>query len=357
MIDTPILEYTDIFLRKSGGELASMLYAFADPAGKNVSLRPEFTASSIRYFIENRESLSLPTRVQYAGPVFRYISGAGYSESYQVGAELIGDEEPRADAEIISIALSGLDKLGIEGLECRIGHIGVLLEILSVIGVSQRAQNFLVNNLHVLKNTENGSQTIITQAEGIGLIRPSANSSTGLDIAVGNMDELQAAQLLSDLFRDSLTDPLGNRTAGDILGRFISKYDKKDEFAKFEKAISLLKSIVSIQGNHMSVMTEMESLLSEYDIQQHVLSRFRVLIEIIMNKCPDANIILDLSLVRGIAYYTGMVFEIISTKDKNLQVLCGGGRYDGLVKALGGPEEISALGFAYTLENLFGDEF
>jgi histidyl-tRNA synthetase len=76
-----------------------------------------------------------------------------------------------------------------------------------------------------------------------------------------------------------------------------------------------------------------------------------------MNKCPDANIILDLSLVRGIAYYTGMVFEIISTKDKNLQVLCGGGRYDGLVKALGGPEEISALGFAYTLENLFGDEF
>ena len=51
-VDTPILEETDLFLRKSGGELASRMYSFVDPGGRRVSLRPEFTASVIRVFLD-----------------------------------------------------------------------------------------------------------------------------------------------------------------------------------------------------------------------------------------------------------------------------------------------------------------
>ena len=104
-IQTPVIEYTDLFLRKSGGELASRLYSFQDPGGKYVSLRPEFTSSCIRYFIENQQDLEVPLRIQYAGPVFRYNPGTGYTESYQIGAELIGIDSPDSDAEILSLAL------------------------------------------------------------------------------------------------------------------------------------------------------------------------------------------------------------------------------------------------------------
>ena len=91
-IDTPVLEPTDIFLRKSGGELASQMYSFVEPGGHQVSLRPEFTSQVIRLFLQQEGAHSLPVRWQYAGPVFRYTAGeVGHGRQFtQVGAELIG---------------------------------------------------------------------------------------------------------------------------------------------------------------------------------------------------------------------------------------------------------------------------
>ena len=50
MLDTPLLEQTELFVRKSGGELTTQLYSFVDPGGNRVSLRPEFTSSVIRHY-------------------------------------------------------------------------------------------------------------------------------------------------------------------------------------------------------------------------------------------------------------------------------------------------------------------
>ena len=60
IIDTPMLERTELFLRKSGGELATRMYTFTDPGGNRVSLRPEFTPSIIRYYLE-RDRRGAPT--------------------------------------------------------------------------------------------------------------------------------------------------------------------------------------------------------------------------------------------------------------------------------------------------------
>ena len=67
-LETPILEPTELFLRKSGGELAARLYSFTDPGGASVSLRPEFTSSIVRYYLENASEIDLPARWQYSGP-------------------------------------------------------------------------------------------------------------------------------------------------------------------------------------------------------------------------------------------------------------------------------------------------
>ena len=59
-IDTPLLEPTELFLRKSGGELAARMYTFTDPGGNLVSLRPEFTSSAIQYYLERADTRRCP---------------------------------------------------------------------------------------------------------------------------------------------------------------------------------------------------------------------------------------------------------------------------------------------------------
>ena len=67
----------------------------------------------------------------------------------------------------------------------------------------------------------------------------------------------------------------------------------------------------------------------------------------------EARISLDLVLVRGIAYYTGVIFELNASSTKGTS-LGGGGRYDSLVKALGSDEDVPALGFAYNMDEVLG---
>ena len=122
-IDTPIVEDAELFVRKSGGELSGMLYTIDDPGGNRVSLRPEFTPSVIRHYIEHKAAFGTPARLRYCGPVFRYhpTGGGDLRQFTQVGTELIGPSGSEADAEILSIACGGLGELGLSGWTVRIG--------------------------------------------------------------------------------------------------------------------------------------------------------------------------------------------------------------------------------------------
>ena len=123
-IDTPIVEDAELFVRKSGGELSGMLYTIDDPGGNRVSLRPEFTPSVIRHYIEHASAFRTPARLRYCGPVFRYhsLDGGDLRQFTQVGTELIGPSGSEADAEILSIACGGLGELGLSEWTVRIGR-------------------------------------------------------------------------------------------------------------------------------------------------------------------------------------------------------------------------------------------
>ena len=151
-IDTPLLEGAELFVRKSGGDLASRLYTFSDPGGNQVGLRPEFTPSVIRCFISERERLTLPVRWRYAGPVFRYEpDGAGaYRQYTQVGVEVVGGAGAEFDAEVIELAWKGLASLGIAA-ELRIGHLGVVQALLGAYSLPEAVKMFVVGNLPALK--------------------------------------------------------------------------------------------------------------------------------------------------------------------------------------------------------------
>src|SRR6478672_4992863 len=108
-IQTPILEPLELFLRKSGDDIVARMYAFAH-WNRRLCLRPELTASVIRAFVNDLQGHSLPLRLHYAGPSFRYERPSrGRSRQFtQVGVELIGAHGAAADAEVLHLACAGL---------------------------------------------------------------------------------------------------------------------------------------------------------------------------------------------------------------------------------------------------------
>ncbi len=115
---TPIFEATGVFARSLGETsdvVSKEMYTFEDRGGDSLTLRPEGTAGICRALVSNGLTQSLPQRVFYAGPMFRYErpQKGRYRQFHQVGAELIGSAEPLADAETIALGRDLLAALGI----------------------------------------------------------------------------------------------------------------------------------------------------------------------------------------------------------------------------------------------------
>jgi histidyl-tRNA synthetase len=327
------------------------MYTFTDPGGNKVSLRPEFTASAIRYYLERSEEETLPLRLQYDGPVFRYGEANGYNQFHQLGAELIGSTAPEADGEILAMAWDGISLLGVPSPQCVIGHIGTLHLILEGLGLSQRAQVFLVTSLLSLRQAPEEGQRVLEQAKALGLLA-SQDSASGAHPLLEDLEEGEAVNLLQDLLHGSLNGLLGSRSMEDILTRFIRNVHRGDDPQQIERGISLLSRIASITGDGETVLHQLRSAVIEFGLDPTVLSPLEQVIDSFHRRCPSVSLIVDMGLVRGIAYYTGMVFEVMAPGTAGPMTLCGGGRYDGLVKALGGEEDVAALGFAYNVETL-----
>jgi histidyl-tRNA synthetase len=129
-IRTPIFESTELFVRAVGEGtdiISKEMYTFEDKGGRNLTLRPENTASVIRAFLENgMHRLGGIQRLYYFGPMFRYDrpQAGRYRQFHQVGAEAIGSDNPALDVEMIQIVLQAFGDLGFAGVELRLNSVG-----------------------------------------------------------------------------------------------------------------------------------------------------------------------------------------------------------------------------------------
>ena len=353
-IDTPIVQPAELFLRKSGGELASRMYIFDDPGGNKVSLRPEFTASVIRYYIEYFSGHDLPVKIQYSGPVFRYDEKKVYKQFNQIGAEVLGSGSTDLDSESVVLASNCLSGIGLypENMNIVLGHVGVLHSMLNGIGLSQRAQTFVISGLPKLKSGTADVASLKNEANSLGLII-SKNSSDNERLLEEDVDDDRAVKIMEDVFRDSLNNLFGSRSTEDILKRYIYKFKRGDESDEIEQALQLFADLSKIYGPVKETLPEMQSLMIKYGLPENLLNPVELIVNNISSYAISGivdSLVLDLGLVRGISYYTGMVFEILDI-DSHL-VLCGGGRYDGLIKALGAKDDVPAMGFAYNVDSM-----
>jgi len=127
---TPIFEDTSVFSRTLGDTsdvVTKEMYSFTDRGGEDVTLRPEGTAGVCRALVSNGLTQSLPQKVFYAGPMFRYErpQKGRYRQFHQIGAELIGPSEALADAEVIACGWDIQVALGIsEGVALEVNTLG-----------------------------------------------------------------------------------------------------------------------------------------------------------------------------------------------------------------------------------------
>ncbi len=129
-IRTPIFEYTELFQRGIG-EVTDIvekeMYTFEDKGGRSITLRPEGTASVIRSFLENKiYGQAQPSKYYYIGPMFRYErpQSGRFRQFHQLGVEAVASNDPALDAEIISLGIRLLEKLGLKDLDVHLNSVG-----------------------------------------------------------------------------------------------------------------------------------------------------------------------------------------------------------------------------------------
>jgi histidyl-tRNA synthetase len=373
---TPILDRTDLFLRKSGGELAARMYSFTDPSGRQVSLRPEFTSSVVRSYIEGGLKGPLPQRWQYCGTIFRYESGldgvgpsgdpsrdeAGGMEYQQLGAEVLGAGSVSADAEVLAIAVQGLRALGVKGHRLRLGHMGVVNAMLDGLGLSERARVFILSSFADLRDGAEGMGRVRARATELGLLgQHNPNSLANL---VGSMEPKAAASMVEGFLAEGVVGMTGQRTPEEIYRRYLKKLREAGVPEIIEKSISFTAELVAINGPADRILMKLRSLVRRYKLDAKVLDPIVDLLKALsIYDLSGIPVELDLGMARGPAYYTGVVFDMDHPRVKGQPGLGGGGRYDGLVRALGGKRDIPALGFAYAVDRIaellprnFGDD-
>lgn len=129
-IRTPVFEHTELFERGMGDTtdvVQKEMYTFEDKGGRSITLRPEGTASAVRSYLENSlYAAPQPTKMYYIISCYRYENPqkGRLREFHQFGVEAFGSEKPSIDAEIISLAMTLLNNLGVKGLELNINSIG-----------------------------------------------------------------------------------------------------------------------------------------------------------------------------------------------------------------------------------------
>ena len=145
-IITPVVESYDLLAAKAGDEVRSRMFAFKDLGGRDVALRPEFTASIARLVATTMRNEPKPFRLFCMGTVYRYDEPqrGRYREIWQSDYELIGSSRPEADAEIIMLTDGLMRGAGLEMFDVKVGHVGILRGILGQEGVGEREQSAIM---------------------------------------------------------------------------------------------------------------------------------------------------------------------------------------------------------------------
>ncbi len=279
--DAPVLEPLDLYRAKSGDEIEAQLFSFTDKGGREVALRPEMTPTVCRLVGEKASSLKRPIKWFSIAEFFRY-------ERMQKGRGRCFHQ-------------FNADLFGEPGPEAETELIALLIQCLRAFGLTE--QDFFV------RLSDRNLWFFYLEALGLDEARARA--------VLGAVDKFE--KLGDDAFK-AYAEQFGPLDAA-LKAKVLAFLEIKS-FAALEAALAAL-------GNE-----KVSTRLADW---KKLLDSLRA-----MGLADFVQV--DLGVVRGLAYYTGFVFEAFDRKGE-LRAIAGGGRYDDLVEKLGGPA-LPAVGFA-----------
>lgn len=267
-IDTPALEYTEILLGKGGEESDKQLYRFSDPGGRDVALRFDLTVPFARFAAEHIGKLGTPFKRYHMGPVWRgeNTQRGRYREFWQCDFDTIGTTSNASDIETVLVIHDLFKSLGFEAFTIHVNNRLVLNGLLEELGLAGQTAG-LLRALDKLPKI--GRQAVAQEMADKSQLQPH-----------------QAEMLLA------LAETQGSND--EILARLQKDFGNNARAAEGIHRLEELLSVARTAG------------------------------------IPEERLRLDVSIARGLDYYTGTVYETFLDDLPTIGSVCSGGRYDNL---------------------------
>lgn len=287
-IDTPVLEYSEILLRKSGGETEKQVFRFNDNGGRDVALRFDLTVPFARFIAVHKDEMYYPFKRYHIAKVWRGEKPqvGRYREFVQCDFDCVGADNGACDFEILQLIKSCFDSLGIRNFTVKINHRGVFNRFLAKMGIGEFSEDVL---RIVDKLAKNGKDDVIAQLR----------------------------QLCSL-----------HEVSSDVPEKILDFITPK---SSFEETLSHITNLAGGPEEDTKRLEQIRTLLTAAKIAD--------------------SFVLDPSVTRGLDYYTGLVFETFLTDLPSIGSVCSGGRYDNLT-SLYMKEKISGVGASIGLDRL-----
>jgi histidyl-tRNA synthetase len=282
--DAPVLESEELYVRKAGEEITEQMYNFVTKGGHRVALRPEMTPTLARLVLAKGSSLLLPVKWYSIPQCWRYetITRGRRREHYQWNMDIVGVKSSAAEAELICAICSTFEALGLTAKD-----VGIKVN-------SRKVLQCVVEHAGVPKEKFAPVCVIVDKMEKLPREEVEAQlRALGLDASI--VDTITAALSLKSI--DEVAERLSSSGAAS---------------AETTAVVDELRSFFN--------------LINSYGFGDWIQ--------------------FDASVVRGLAYYTGIVFEAFDREGK-FRAICGGGRYDNLLSTYGSRDQIPCCGFGF----------
>ncbi len=291
-LDTPIIEASEVLLAKAGGETEKQIYRF-HKGDSDLSLRFDLTVPLAKYVALHYAELSFPFRRFQIGKVYRgeRAQRGRFREFYQADIDVIGDGKLDIvnEAEIPAVICRTFTALGLERFQIRVNNRKILSGFYAMLSLSDKSGDIM---------------RVVDKLPKIG----------------------------PDKVRELLTDEVLALTGA-----------QADEILKF----------ISITGSNQTVLSALEEYKGRHELFDAGLDELNTVVKYLgAFGVPEDKFAVDLTIARGLDYYTGTVYETFMLDHPEIGSICSGGRYDNLAEYYT-DKQLPGVGISIGLTRLF----
>ena len=290
-LDTPVIESSEVLLAKGGGETEKQIYRF-NKGDSDIALRFDLTVPLAKYVAQNYGQLVFPFRRYQIGKVYRgeRAQRGRFREFYQADIDIIGDGKLDIinEAEIPAIIYRSFSELGLKRFKIKVNNRKVLNGFFALAGMTEKATEIM----HTIDKMDKIGANKVRQIL---------------------MDEIHMFSHKADDIMDFMAI---NGSVAEVIGA-LERYKGMDE--TFDMGLEELRSVTKY--------------LADFGV-------------------PEENFAIDLSIARGLDYYTGTVYETEMLDHPEIGSVCSGGRYDNLAEYYT-DKQLPGVGISIGLTRLF----